>query len=410
MATLVLGDDADSRALWPHAYALAPHGAPGRAQRVGHAVGAQPFGAAWPFTARCQPTRVDALDALRLHGLEGCRYWDAVQGPEAPRKPRTAGHPWRGGSRVRGGAARAGTAATARGVCASRSRVFADTVVEPRPGAARPWPTWRATATGACCASRRPRSSRRWCCSPARAGSAQTLTLLGLKRPHPRGASWEAGVGRPRRPSGFGVHDCGAAATAGPPRSAVAAYPPYTRRGGGAMGPRASPLRWRACRLAGDPHRSTDQDRRHAGLASDPLSRPSNRRLLRPATLALSIAAAFGSLALPAGANPRGGVAVHGQASMATLGQSADGDHAERRGQQPLGDQPAELPFRGQHHGVPAARGQQPGDQPGGDQHALADLRHAELQRARGAGQPVGHRDRGRCGGGHGRLHGVHLA
>lgn len=40
----------------------------------------------------------------------------------------------------------------------------------------------------------------------------------------------------------------------------------------------------------------------------------------QPATLALALAVAFGSLALPAGANPTGGVAVHGQASMATSG------------------------------------------------------------------------------------------
>lgn len=80
VATLVLGDDAASRALWPQGFALAlTVRVAARSLSVTlsvHNTGTRE----WPFTAALHTyLRVDDLDGARLHGLEGCRYWDAVQ-------------------------------------------------------------------------------------------------------------------------------------------------------------------------------------------------------------------------------------------------------------------------------------------------------------------------------------------
>lgn len=81
--TLTLQDDADTRALWPHSFALeltvslAP-------QRIDIELHVQNTGTStWPFAAALHTyLALSELGLARLQGLDGCRYLDAVTGGE----------------------------------------------------------------------------------------------------------------------------------------------------------------------------------------------------------------------------------------------------------------------------------------------------------------------------------------
>ncbi len=83
-ATLVLVDDAETRALWPHGFRLEMTVAVSN-ERLDMELYAENTGdTSWPFSAALHTyLAVSELTAVRLQGLEGCEYQDRVLGTEA---------------------------------------------------------------------------------------------------------------------------------------------------------------------------------------------------------------------------------------------------------------------------------------------------------------------------------------
>ena len=83
MVTLCLQDDAATRTLWPHAFALelTLNLAPQRLDMELHITntGEGDAASSWPFAAALHTyLRVSDLGQVRLQGLEGCHYMDAI--------------------------------------------------------------------------------------------------------------------------------------------------------------------------------------------------------------------------------------------------------------------------------------------------------------------------------------------